>query len=714
MIMPDVPSCENLLVSRAMKTSDAAKLDQGVDPLTAADGFGGFLSTIFVVAAAGAVVFGLMSSGSGEPLVLTLIAVLAMLGLFLLLAIAAGHVRIGARLPTGELLRAAADRAQDPVMITGASGEALYWNPAFDVAFGRTDAGPYAALESAVRPDTDAAQALFRLMRAAERGEARGEDLRLKSGGRDRVLRASVRTFSGPAVGAAGVSAPRLAYWHISDVTADAAREAQRVGVLEQALASFEAMPAGFVAVAADGVIVHVNAAFEAWLGYPRGGLRARPTRLADLAGEEGARQLALLAADPTEDRRAVDLDLTRRSDGRIVPLTLFVEPSGGGFTLTAINRAGFGASAAGARDTRLAPFFQSAPFGIATLDGEGRIASCNTAFVRMVLDGRPAHEAPALDALCLTAEPDERNAVSAGLVEVLAGRGGVLPIEITAGAQKQHTRRVYLAPIVSRAGGEAAAVYVVDATDQKALEARYAQAQKMEAVGKLAGGIAHDFNNVLTAIIGFSDLLLQTHRPSDPAYKDIRNIQSAANRAAGLVANLLGFSRKQTQQVSVLNLGEVTADLAPILKTAVGEKVDLKIQSERDLWYVRADSNQIFNVILNLVRNARDAMAGGGALTIKTRNVTERESQKMTGRGRVYDRRIRADRSLRHGQRHERRGHGENLRAVLHDQGRRQGDRPRALVRLRHCQAVGRLHSARKRDRQGDHVQGLSAAPCA
>src|SRR6185312_4996322 len=127
------------------------------------------------------------------------------------------------------------------------------------------------------------------------------------------------------------------------------------------------------------------------------------------------------------------------------------------------------------------------------------------------------------------------------------------------------------------------------------------------------------DFNNVLTAIIGFSDLLLQTHRPSDPAYKDIKNIQSAANRAAALVAGLLGFSRKQTQEVKVVDLGELMTSSTPMLKTSVGERVDLKIQSERDLWYVKADSNQIFNVVLNLVRNARDAMPTGGKITVRT-----------------------------------------------------------------------------------------------
>ena len=102
-----------------MKDREALKIEAApLDPLTAADGFGGFLSTIFVVAAAGAVVFGLLASGSGEPLLLTIIAVLAMLGLFLLFGIAAGHVRIGARMPAGDVLKAAADAIDEPQMVT--------------------------------------------------------------------------------------------------------------------------------------------------------------------------------------------------------------------------------------------------------------------------------------------------------------------------------------------------------------------------------------------------------------------------------------------------------------------------------------------------------------------------------------------------------------------------------------------------------------------
>jgi two-component system cell cycle sensor histidine kinase/response regulator CckA len=176
--------------------------------------------------------------------------------------------------------------------------------------------------------------------------------------------------------------------------------------------------------------------------------------------------------------------------------------------------------------------------------------------------------------------------------------------------------------------------LYAIDATEQKALELKFAQSHKMEAVGKLAGGVAHDFNNVLTAIIGFSDLLLQTHRQTDPSYRDIMNIKSSANRAAGLVRQLLAFSRRQTLQAEVLELGEVLTDLSALLNRAMGERIELKILSGRDLWYVKADKTQFEQVIINLAVNARDAMPDGGCLTIRTRNLSERESLKHAASG--------------------------------------------------------------------------------
>ncbi|GAB5447333.1 MAG: hypothetical protein Gyms2KO_22060 [Gymnodinialimonas sp.] len=169
---------------------------------------------------------------------------------------------------------------------------------------------------------------------------------------------------------------------------------------------------------------------------------------------------------------------------------------------------------------------------------------------------------------------------------------------------------------------GEAMILAVSDVTDQSELEAHMAQSQKMQAIGQLAGGIAHDFNNVLTAIIGFSDLLLQNHRPSDPAFRDIMNIKQSAQRAAGLVKQLLAFSRRQTLRPTVLNLNDVVADLAMMLDRLLGEPIRLELAYGRDLWPVLADLSQIEQVVINLSVNARDAMPGGGRLIIRTRNV--------------------------------------------------------------------------------------------
>jgi len=638
MIQSDAPVIENQLDSGPMKDREALRIDAApLDPLSAAEGFGGFLPIALIVAAAAALVFGLLASSTGEPLLLTVIAVLAMLGMFFIFGVAAGHIRIGARVAPGDLLKAAADASHEPQIVAHLDGTVIYANAAVEGLFGRHEAGPFAALEAATNVEPEATQALFRLTRAAERGETRSEDVPLRPGSARQPswVRISVRPFALSGRDADGSSKrQRLVLWQIEDVSDEKSEEVQRIDTLEASLAAFDSMPAGFMSIAGDGAILHVNAAFEHWLGYPVGSLRTHKLRLAELAGDEGAQLLEHMAEIPEADQRVVDLDLTRQ-DGRMVPLTLLVEPSGiqpvQGFTITAINRLTAGFADRSYQDVRASQFFQSAPFGIATLDGEGRIANCNAAFMRLVLDGRPAQDMLAADALCRMADAQERSRIETGLAEVLAGRGNVPHAEITSGEQKQFTCRVFMSPLAAVSGGAAAALYVIDSTEQKLLENRVAQAQKMEAVGNLAGGIAHDFNNVLTAIIGFSDLLLQTHRPSDPAYKDIKNIQSAANRAANLVAGLLGFSRKQTQQVAVVDLNEVTSEMRAVLKTQIAEKIDLQVHAERDLWYVRADSNQLYQVILNLARNARDAMPNGGRLTVRTANVTERESQRMS-----------------------------------------------------------------------------------
>lgn len=162
--------------------------------------------------------------------------------------------------------------------------------------------------------------------------------------------------------------------------------------------------------------------------------------------------------------------------------------------------------------------------------------------------------------------------------------------------------------------------VYMIDTTRQKSLEIQFAQAQKMQAVGQLAGGVAHDFNNLLTAMIGFCDLLLQRHGVGDPSFADLIQIKQNANRAAGLVRQLLAFSRKQPLKPKLIDVTENFTELNNMLKRILGEQIILKFHHGTDLGYIRVDPVQFSQVIINLAVNAKDAMKGCGTLNITTR----------------------------------------------------------------------------------------------
>lgn len=170
------------------------------------------------------------------------------------------------------------------------------------------------------------------------------------------------------------------------------------------------------------------------------------------------------------------------------------------------------------------------------------------------------------------------------------------------------------------------------DITEQRQLGEQLRQSQKLEAVGRLAGGVAHDFNNLLTAILGYSQLLLKSVPPTNSLHRMVNEIHRAGERAASLTTQLLAYSRRQMLQPKVFNLNDVVADLNKMLKQVIGEHVNLVTVPDPNLGYVKADPGQIEQVILNLAVNARDAMPGGGNLTVKTFNV-EIESVKVAGR---------------------------------------------------------------------------------
>jgi two-component system cell cycle sensor histidine kinase/response regulator CckA len=594
----------------------------------------GAIPLIAAAMTAGGVILALVASSAAEPLLLTVLAVFAMLGLFLVFGYIAGHIRIGERVSETDLIHALADSLEDCVLVTRRDGRSVYANKSMTALAGTTAAGEVNALETLFSADPRSAAAYFRLARAAARREPWREEIELASrAGHPRLLDVSHHPCAVP--GQERETGP-LTLWTIADVTADRARQTSAVQTLEATLERMDSVPAGLMEVDSRGTVRRLNATLLRWLGVEPVGAGERALRLSDLVTPEGAELIANAATAFYTQALGVDLDVAIEK-GHNVPLRFFARRDAHGGLLVAAFRREPDAAEGEARsaEIRFARFFQSAPFGIATIGPDGLLMSTNASFARMIPDGSGGIGAAAAEVLCRTADAETRAAVDAAIRQALAGAVTATPIDVTVGPQKEFSRRLYLAPLTqAKDAREAAILYVIDATEQKALEAKFAQSSKMEAVGKLAGGIAHDFNNVLTAIIGFSDLLLQTHRPTDPAHRDIMNIRQSATRAAGLVANLLAFSRRQTLQAEPLQLQEALAEWKPLIKIKVGEKVELKLPPSRDLWYVRTDRTQLEHVILNLANNSRDAMADGGTLTIATRNVTERESQKLAHHG--------------------------------------------------------------------------------
>ncbi|HEX04831.1 MAG TPA: response regulator, partial [Bacteroidetes bacterium] len=161
------------------------------------------------------------------------------------------------------------------------------------------------------------------------------------------------------------------------------------------------------------------------------------------------------------------------------------------------------------------------------------------------------------------------------------------------------------------------------DITEYKELEAQLRQSQKMESIGRLAGGVAHDFNNILTVILGNLELAMLKLDPVDPLYKDLSEIEVAANRSADLTRQLLGFARQQTVAPKVLDLNIIITNMMNILNRLIGEDIELAWMPGENLWNVRIDPTQMDQILANMAVNARDAIDGVGKLTVETGNVS-------------------------------------------------------------------------------------------
>lgn len=272
---------------------------------------------------------------------------------------------------------------------------------------------------------------------------------------------------------------------------------------------------------------------------------------------------------------------------------------------------------------------FNLSPFGMMLLDLDLTIKRTNQRFMEIL--GVPSASQLLNNYLSNYLDEDSIAKIQKQLQSFTAENGKLQPAYFDLNLKdKNKTKilRLYICPLFSstiqiKENIKGIVLFCIDTTEQKNLETQFAQAQKMQAMGQLAGGIAHDFNNILTAMIGFCDLLLQRHSIGDSSYADIIQIKQNANCAAELVRQLLQFSRKQPLQPELNNITDILVNYTPLLKRTVGEQIDLKFYHGENLDYIKVDRVQFLQVVLNLCVNAKDAMNKKGSLSISTQMET-------------------------------------------------------------------------------------------
>jgi len=599
------------------------------------------LAAFFIVVAVG-----VSTLGDRVPpdLILVFLGLLAVVGVFCLFAIAAGLFRFASSDETRTVSRAIVDSLPYGAVVTDREGKISYVNAQYGAFPGSLTDGVPVGVSRLFAGQPEASEAVYRLSRAARDGRPASEDIRLV-GGLGGAMGGSTKPFwyrvmvrALPAV--EGSDRP-LVLWTVEDITRDRERQDNTFLELQRAIDYLDHAPAGFFSADAKGSVQYLNSTLADWLGYDLAEFDTDQIKLDDIVRGDGASLLMRGRGDGEIRTEIIDIDLVRRN-GTSFPVRLLHRAArladgelGETRTLVLDRRSGTNQEEAlRVSEIRFSRFFNDTPFAIATLDGQGRIVRTNAPFSR-IFGWQGGEQTIEMQPMADLLAEGNRERFREAIASAIANKSEIEPVDALLAREGDHAVRLYVSGSEESADSpERVNVYTLDMTDQRKLEAQFAQGQKMQAVGQLAGGVAHDFNNVLTAIIGFADLLLLKHKPGDPSFNDLMAIKNSANRAAGLTRQLLAFSRRQTLRPQLLEVTTHIDDLTVLLKRLIGEQITLDVDHGHAIWPVRADLVQLEQVVVNLVVNARDAMPNGGKITIRTRNVTESEAAGMTYTG--------------------------------------------------------------------------------
>ncbi|EPY02982.1 PAS domain-containing sensor histidine kinase [Magnetospirillum fulvum] len=499
-------------------------------------------------------------------------------------------------------LAAALEDDSRAVLVVGSDGAELFRNRAGRRLMGPA-ADPLATLRTRTEGDERATAGIERLEIASRLGAPRRAEigLSLPGGGRE-WLALEVKPGSSPG----------MLIWTAEDVSGRRAI-VETLRRENELLSDFvDYLPVGCYSADANGTVRYVNQRLTDWLGR---------------TGEElvGRTLEELLGTVPNPEEERAELRFKGRSGEvfqGLVAHSVFDE-GGEMFTRSVVVRDPLPEQhlerAVRAAERRFRWLFDDAPVGIALVEPDGTLSGCNLALQAML--GIDRDDIIGRTVSGLIAEDSRAGAVEQ-LGRVMQGSLPGTHLDVRLAGKRAPIAQLFVSPSHEDGDITGLVIHFIDATEQRNLELQFAQSQKMQAMGQLAGGVAHDFNNLLTAMIGFCDLLLQRHGVGDPSFADIMQVKQNANRAAALVRQLLAFSRRQALQPRRLAVTDALAELSTLLRRLLGETIELKMVHGRALGLVRVDPGQFDQVIINLAVNARDAMPGGGTLTIRTNAV--------------------------------------------------------------------------------------------
>ncbi|GAB5459813.1 MAG: cell cycle histidine kinase CckA [Henriciella sp.] len=459
---------------------------------------------------------------------------------------------------------------------------------------------------------------IFRLSRAAKAGETRRESLPAMTLGTEALpvqYEASVAPLKGGRV-----------IWRLRRINGSE----EITGAADMRALYVEDAPMGFFSSGADGTITYSNAWLRDLLGLPE---TAKSIRLDDIMRPEFVKMLRRDRKSGVPGRADI---MIRSRDGVEVPVQTITTWNGKGADATGrtvvlassqnmLDNESRMLAASASRPPSIEgdPMFDDAPFGAARLEGGSLEGAIITDSNRALMGLASGGASPGTRFIDLFVAEEGEGKLRETLLDSIDK-----PVGLKLADDDQRHVNVF---VTLDQRGQPAVAYVIDMSEQKALEMRLAQGEKMQAIGKLAGGVAHDFNNVLTGIILNNDHLMTRHPVGDPSFDNLKKIHEFSIRAKDLVQMLLAYARQQTFRREVFEPGEFLSEFVILLGQLLDERIDFNVVHGRDLPMIKADRNQLETAIINLATNARDALlmdgGRGGNLTIKTSRATEKDA---------------------------------------------------------------------------------------